>query len=121
MSRILSDPRSLLGEYDSPQTSDVEALNVRKALEEAEDVIEQQLSEQRRNQVWALADYGLVKLLLGKADGASAFYRFNSVTPPDYAYASLLSTLQPLSELDLPVSAALRQAADHLKRISNSL
>ena len=110
VSRILLDPSCLEGGLKD-WGEKTRPTDVRKDLEEVEATLRSQLEGARRDDYWAAADWALVDLLLGKAkDASSAYALFNSKSPPDYAYGSVLDVLRPLAELDLPVGAALKEA-----------
>jgi tetratricopeptide (TPR) repeat protein len=81
---------------------------VKDELEKAKDALRQQISVtgERRADIWALADQALVTLLLGEEDDdpALAYADFIAASPPDYAYDTVISALEPLSELKLAIS-----------------
>ena len=114
--RILYEPGSLAGPV--PATGDVEPLDVRRALAAAEETIRTQLREQRRGDVWALADHALVTFLLGQRSGMAAYSDFEAASPPDYAYESALATLRPLSDLDIP---EVKELKDTVRRLEAAL
>ena len=81
---------------------------VKDELEKAKEGLRQQISVtgERRGDIWALADQALVTLLLGEDedDPVSAYADFIAASPPDYAYDTVISALEPLSELKLTIS-----------------
>jgi len=115
VSYILMKPDSLA---DSPAQANPalnDPLNVREELEKAEEAIRYQLREKRRGDIWALADFALVRLLLEKDDPSPAYAEFNAQSPPDYAYESALSTLRPMAELNFPAASRCHEAAQLLE------
>jgi Tetratricopeptide Repeats-Sensor len=109
--RIFYDPRALSDPSAAVSPPGVEALDVRKELQDAEVILGKQVSLERRGDVWALADLALVELLLdNRRDAMSIYAAFNAASPPAYAYDSALSTLKELSALDLPKAERLRNA-----------
>jgi hypothetical protein len=89
--------------------------DIKQELEKAASVVREQLKEKRRGDIWALADLALVSVLLGHSDPHTAYADFNAKSPPDYAYESALSTLQPLADLDMPIADQIREAKGLLK------
>jgi Trypsin-like peptidase domain len=118
VARVLYEPGALSRADAGPGHEYFEPLNVRTKLEEAERTIRDQLREQRRGDVWALADHALVTLLLGLQGGAAAYSDFQAAAPPDYAYESALATLRPLAQLDSPRTNELKDA---VRRLESSL
>ena len=115
LSYIFLEPNSL-SQASSPEKSNEDiSYNIREELEKAETDIQEQLKEKRRGDIWALADRALVSLLLDKDNPAAAYADFNLKSPPDFAYESALSTLRPMSELDLPVTDKLKEAVKLLE------
>ena len=94
----------------------IEKLDVLQELDNAVRVLRDQLAGVRRGDYWALADLGLVQLLLGHTDPATAYAAFNALSPPDFAYTSALAGLRPLAELPMSVSPAIGQAVSLLER-----
>jgi tetratricopeptide (TPR) repeat protein len=115
LSRIMYEPSWLTDSAAASIPDGVESLSLTKKLTEAEQVIQEQLKINRRGDIWAMADLALVKLLLDKADPRSAYADFTSESPPGYAYESVLSTLRPLGELNLPSAVKLRDAIRQLE------
>jgi hypothetical protein len=103
VSRILADPHALSSGNVTDLGQGIEPLEVRSDLKKARETIE----SSKRSDYWAAADLALVKLLLGAGDPAGVYAAFNEKSPPDYAYNSALDVLRPLSEIDVPVKAAL--------------
>jgi hypothetical protein len=64
---------------------------------------------------WALADLALLEILLNEAPAARAYASFDAESPPDFAYESALSVLDPLSQ-SLPTSSGLKEAVGLLKK-----
>lgn len=79
-------------------------------MDEAKTIVEGQLTQKRRGDIWAIADRALLRLLLGEADHASAWAPFRDNSPPDFAYDSVLDTLEPLAELDLAAQGELKSS-----------
>ncbi len=81
---------------------------VKDELEKAKEALRQQINVtgKRRKDIWALADQALVALLLGEEDDdpASAYANLIAVSPPDYAYDTIILAIEPLSELKLTIS-----------------
>jgi hypothetical protein len=110
LNRLIS--RILYYGHISPKQIDPEisSLDMTKELEEVEKSIREQVAGPRRGDVWALADLAMVELLLGVSEPAAAYASFNTLSPPDYAYSSVLSGLQPLAKLELPNADRLNEA-----------
>lgn len=100
VSRILYDPTWLSNEFPQmlPPPKDDGPLNMKDELEHAKEVLGKQLKLARRGDIWAFADQALVTLLLGEDDPVSAYAEFIAASPPDYAYVSAISALEPLAE-----------------------
>ena len=112
ISKIFYDPGSLnFSEEEATENSKF----VINGLEEAKTTIENQIKSKREKDVWALADLALVNILLDQKGPIEAFSDFVDASPPDYAYISLFSTLEPLSKLDLPVKDKLQKAVEYLE------
>ena len=91
------------------------AIELDEDLRQAKDIVKAQLVQKRKGDIWALADMALLRILLREADAVSAWAAFRGAQPPDYAYGSVLETLQPLAELELPVRAELASSIELLK------
>ena len=119
VSYLLFNPSSLDG--TPVELPDGRKLPIRIELEMAEKSIRQQLILERRGDIWVLADLALVTLLLDRETPVEAYANFIDASPPDYAYDSALSVLQPLASLQLPVKSKLQVAVqlleDKLQRI----
>ena len=111
VSRILADPQALSSGHVTDLGQGIKPLEVRSGLEKARQTIE----SSKRSDYWAAADLALVKLLLEVGDPAGLYAAFNEKSPPGYAYNSALDVLRPLSEIDLPVKAALVEAVTLLE------
>jgi hypothetical protein len=83
-------------------------------LELAEKEVQSQIDEERTD-VWALADFGMIRVLLNKPKPEEAFKRFVDEAPPSYAYTILLDTLNPLSELNTDAKGNLIKAINYLQ------
>jgi len=99
----------------------IKALDLRGGLELASKTIQEQLAGARRGDYWALADLAMVQLVLGQTSPASAFAGFNSLSPPDFAYTSVLAALRPLAELPLTTAPAIKDAVNLLEGRLSSL
>lgn len=116
LSRIFLDPGSLgNGKPGVELPDDVEDLKVPRELELAGETVREQLKVRRRGDIWAMADLALINLLLNKGDAHSEYAEFNSASPAGWAYDSVLSTLRPLSELDLAPREKLQEAVKLLE------
>jgi hypothetical protein len=71
--------------------------------------------------VWAASDLGLLNVLLGHQDAASAYAPFEKMEPPDFACQSALDVLTPLASLDLPTAPELRNAELRLTKLLHRL
>src|SRR5262249_53456962 len=100
---------------------DIPRVNLRDEFEQTSDVIRRQIAGPRRGNYWALADLALVEVLLGRSQPAAAYGDFIALSPPDFAYISVLAGLRPLAELPIPSAQSLREAValleDRLKRL----
>ena len=99
-----------------PRTAEQAALLER--LEAAATAIQAQLRTDRRRAIWALADLGLIRILLYDDEPASAFADFLSEAPPGFVCNSLLSTLIPLSELDIDPKQRLQKAVELIQSVA---
>jgi hypothetical protein len=93
-----------------------EELHLREELKLSEEIIQSQLRTTRRRDIWALSDLALIKVLLNEEDPVTAFSNFVNEAPPTYAYNSLLSTLKPLSELDIDPKENLKKAVNYIEK-----
>ena len=107
VSRILSDPSWL-------NVSDNES-EARKLLEESLMVIESQIAK-NRDDIWAMADSGLNKLLLNEQDVIACFSGFVDLHPTISDYKSILDTLQPLASLDIDAAESIQKATRYLEQ-----
>lgn len=115
VSRLLFSPSSLQGGNLDCGDS-IEKVDVRKELEFALDAITKQLAVPRRDDYWAAADWALLMLLLEKESNAEVAYaRFDSKSPPGYAYSSVLDVLRPLANSEMTVATQLSDAVVHLE------
>jgi hypothetical protein len=108
--RILSRP-DLLDESEKEDSS-----SLIEELKECEQKIQKQLSSERKGDIWALADEGLLKILLKKEDPIIAFSSFVNKAPDSFAYNSLISTLKLLAALNTPRKMDLFTAIDFLEK-----
>ena len=112
VSRIMLEPQRLQ-ENSAAESAYLENdLDVYDALKDAEEKI-----KDKKDDIWALADLGLLRLLQGK-DPEKALAGFFENLPPDHAYKSFISTLKPLSNLDLEeaIKANLEKAIALLRK-----
>lgn len=116
VSRLLLKPDCLWAEGKTSFGDKVQPLDVKAALQEADRKIEEQLARPRRDDYWAAADLGLVRILLEKEDPAVAYSGFLEKSPPDYAFKSVLEVLRPLSNLNWRLAGKLQQAATYLEQ-----
>ena len=86
------------------------AVDLSAEMTEAKGIVEGQLLQKRRGDVWALADQALLRLLLGEADHTSAWAPFRDKSPPDFAYESVLDTLELLAQVALAVKSELESS-----------
>ncbi len=116
ISRILAEPRLLAEPPADVECEEMGPAAMKAALEEAAEIIATQLVLDRRGDPWAMADQALVRILLREPqlDAESALRQFRKSSPADYAYESVLSTLEPLSALDLPMASILEEAVQLL-------
>jgi hypothetical protein len=115
VSYILLVPDSLRDPTAQTDPALSNSLNVWEELAKAEAAIRDQLKEKRRGDIWALADFALVRLLQNKDYPGQAYAEFNAQSPPDYAYESALSTLRPLAELNFPAASKCREVVQLLE------
>jgi hypothetical protein len=99
----------------------IERIDFRMALQQASDVIAEQLAGRRRGDYWALADLALVQLLLRRTDPATAYAPFNQLSPPAFAYSSVLAGLRTLADLPMSASGSIREASALLESRLQSL
>lgn len=92
-----------------------QTLSIKKELEKAGESIRQQLTLERRGDIWALADLALVDLLLDRETPVSAYANFLAASPPDYAYDSALAVLRPLASLPLSTADKLQDGVELLE------
>lgn len=108
--RVLLDP-SVLGKGDSAHP------DISADLEEAEDVLNEQIESMgRRKDPWAYCDLGTVRLLRGEPDALAAFRKLEPLRPPSFVYESTLATLQPLCEVASDLRPDLVLAVTQLQR-----
>ncbi len=100
---------------------DIALIHFRTALQQAADVITEQLAGPRRGDYWALADLALLQLLLGGTDPAVAYAPFNQLSPPAFAYSSVLAGLRTLADLPMSASRSIREASALLESRLQSL
>jgi hypothetical protein len=103
--RVLVDPRVL--EKDA---------EFAKEMEDAEEVLTEEIGSARHKDPWAYCDLGTVRLLLGKPDALAAFRELDQLRPPSFVYDSVLTTLEPLCEVASDLRADLIQAVAQLRR-----
>jgi hypothetical protein len=121
VSRLLYDPSLLDGAAADPANPQ-QLCDLRAELEAARVEVTKQLEFDRRDDIWAIADQELLKLLLYPDSVSSVFSHFIARSPPDYAYGSVLDVLRPLARLPnlAPrVKAALQTAVDELGTSKN--
>ena len=110
VSQVLLDPRYLSDPMAATDHPELESLNAKDDLERVEKVIESQL---HRDDSWLLADKALVNLLLDRNDPAPevVYNQFlnEKKIHPYFVYESMLSTLRPLAQLELPIAGKLRE------------
>jgi hypothetical protein len=92
------------------------------SIREAAEVVAGQVSGERRNSYWALADLGLLLLLSGRPEEAraQAYARYRALKGiPDWAHQSTLDVLAEcrdrLRETAPPVASSIDEAIDYLK------
>ena len=62
-----------------------------------------------------MANLALTGLLLGQSDAARAYADFLPVSPPAFAFGSVLDGLRPLAALPIAVAPALKDAVSLLE------
>lgn len=115
VSRILAQPAVLAGEplQDERLIPDGTLLD---ELERALQIVDKQLDESRRGDVWAMADHALLSLLISKdAMARTAYGPLHSTAPPSYVYGSALSTLRPLADVGSDLRPELAVAVRDLE------
>lgn len=80
-------------------------------LQTAVTAIREQLAGPRKGDYWAMADLGLLEVLLDLAPPRVAYASFLSVRHEVFTIASVLDGLQPLADLPIKVAPALQEAA----------
>jgi hypothetical protein len=119
--RLLIRPDALYSDDVVILDPEIPAVNLRREFEEASIFIREQLTGTRRGNYWALADLGLVEVLLGRSPAAVAYADFIALSPPDFAYVSALAGLRPLAKLPIPTAPFLQKAVallqDRLDRL----
>jgi hypothetical protein len=108
--RIFSNPALLAPGNEDPQ--------LLEDLTSAQNIVDAQLKTQRKDDVWALADEALLKLLLSTGNPDKVFDDFFLRSPDQYAFDSLLSTLRPLSQLSIAPKKNLLNAVSTLEKKS---
>lgn len=119
--RILMAPQSLAGAMLDHELHELVGDNVANALLDAVAELRRQLAGPRRGDYWAQADLALLEVLTGGRPAAEAYAPFLDMAPPEFAYTSVLSALQPLAALPLPcaeqLSAGLSLMRSRLERL----
>ena len=116
VSQILLDPRYLsnpaAAAADHPELGSFDA---RVELEKVEEEMKRQL---HRDDSWFPADEALVSLLLDRNDPDPKEVYSKFLDPqrrhPDFIYESMLATLKPLAQLDLPMAHKLKEIVELL-------
>jgi len=110
VSRVLQDPNVLLAD-------DPTGLDVKHELEQAEEIVIEQLESVRRKDPWAHCDLGVIHLLLGRPGALHSFHAIDRLHPKPFVYESILDTLEPLSA----VASKLRpELAEAVRIVRNS-
>jgi hypothetical protein len=106
--RLLMRPDLLTtpGEFDLG--GGVQAKNLPQQLADARKCIDQTLA--RKGNFWAEADLALLTVLLTGAEPATAYAGFLALSPPAYAFDSVLDGLRPLARLDFKATPQLQAA-----------
>jgi tetratricopeptide (TPR) repeat protein len=86
-------------------------------LQEAENILTEEIRSVRQKDPWAYCDLGTVRLLRGESNALSAFRQLDRLRPPTFVYDSALTTLEPLSEVASGLRPELPQAVNLLQRL----
>ena len=85
-------------------------------LRDAEEIVTKEIETARQRDPWAYCDLGTIRLLRGKPDALSVFHDLERLRPEPYVYESVLSTLQPLSDVASDIRPDLVKAVAQLRR-----
>ncbi|CAM5781095.1 Caspase family protein OS=Rhizobacter sp. AJA081-3 OX=2753607 GN=HZ992_24855 PE=4 SV=1 [Rhizobacter fulvus] len=112
--RVLLAPQALTS--DEPMhLPGIAPLKLRDELGNAVTTVRGQLAGPRRGDYWALADLALLEVLSGRTGAATAYVDFLALSPPDFAYESVLGGLRPLAELPIVTAPELNAAVELLQ------
>ena len=95
--RVLKIPQSLQTDYEGT----VEGLNVIQEIKAAEEKVIEQLSNERRDDPWAMADLAQLRILQGEQDYKTAWREFAEEIRDDYVYESNYRAWKTLHDLFL--------------------
>ena len=107
--RVLLDKNML-------RRGDSAASKFAEELRDAEEIVTKEIETARQRDPWAYCDLGTVRLLRGKPDALSVFHDLERLRPEPYVYESVLSTLQPLSDVASDIRPDLAKAVAQLRR-----
>ena len=112
--RLLLAPQAL--DADAPTVlPGLPPLHLRFEFDRAADAIRQQVAGPRRGDYWAWADLGMIEVLTLRNAPEAAYAQFLGLGPPDFAYASALATLRPLTALHMASAPSVQAAVDLLE------
>lgn len=119
--RLLLAPESLAAKGVADLGRGLAPLDLGAELALTARLIEQQLSGAGAGDYWAMANLALTRLLLGQSDATHAFEGFVTVSPPGFAYVSVLDSLRPLAALPIAPAPALQDAVRLLEARASRL
>ncbi len=105
--QVLIDPHVLEGARDAAVEND---------LQQAEEILTEQLKSVRRKDPWAYFDLAIIRLLRGVPDALSVYNDLDRLRPPVFVYESALATLEPLAEAASDLRPDLAPAIARLRR-----
>lgn len=86
-------------------------IDLQQELKTAATTIREQLAGPRKGDYWAMADLGLLEVLLDLAPPRVAYAGFMSVPHEVFTLTSVLDGLEPLASLPIKAASALQEAA----------
>jgi hypothetical protein len=108
--RLLLAPAALATDEPVLLAPDIAPMKLRDELDKAAATVRGQIAGPRRGDYWALADLALLEVLSGRSAPSAAYADFLALSPPDFAYDSVLGGLRPLVELPLATAPELAAA-----------
>lgn len=118
ISRLLLEPKLLT---ENIEIDGIQTIPLCEELEKSREELAQQMQIDRRDDIWAWADYALISMLLERQDASTYYDKIFDANPESFVYHSMLSTLEPLSECNLPMANQFKEIVAQIKMILQTL